>query len=545
MRASQVLADNFTTWGVTHVFGIPGKSISPLMLDIDSQGIQFVLSRHESGAGFAASGYAMFRDTIGIAIVTSGPGGTNALTSAAQAKAFHLPVLFITGQPSASESGKPLGQDSTQFGTDLVEMFRPVTKFSARVDRPDVLHLYLKHALEKAFTGPCGPVHLCLPFDVLLDDIEPFTIPLPQIPKVVSADVSNVLPLFNRATRPVLLLGKGVHSAKAYEEVRLLAEHWGIPVITTPGGKGVFPSTHELALGNFGLGGSDEAADYLRSGTDLMIAVGTKISDMSLSGLTVKEYPQQIVHFDYDPTFSGKAIPVPTVFVPGDARLNLARLLELANATPKTHSPLKVHRDASIHASTDDDGLSAISAVKALRRALPQDAILFGDDGSHTFYAIRHYDVYEPGTFIFDDVFGAMGHPIGYSIGAKIAAPERTIVCLTGDGCLMMHGTELSTAVNEEAAVIFVVFNNGRLDMVDKGISHHTGRTVGSIYQHPLNAAMFGKSMGMQTSVCHSESDIETAVRQALAANEPTLIEVMVNPHEIPPILSRSLTIPI
>lgn len=134
-RVYTILVEHFKKWGITHVFGIPGKSISPLMLELENYDIQYVLGRHEAGCGFEASGYALAAKTMGIAIGTSGPGGTNLITAAAQAKEFQLPVLFITGQPSMQETGRALSQDSSQFGADLVKMFEPVTLFSARIER--------------------------------------------------------------------------------------------------------------------------------------------------------------------------------------------------------------------------------------------------------------------------------------------------------------------------------------------------------------------------------------------------------------------------
>jgi len=549
MRISQVLAANFRHWGVTHVFGIPGKAISPLLLDTDYQNIRFVCTRHESGAGFAAAGHAMFSGTVGVALVTSGPGATNALTSAAQAKAFNAPVLFISGQPSAGEAGKPWGQDSSMFGSDAVRLYEPVTLFSARVERPDTVEMYVRHALEKACSGPRGPVHLCIPFDVLMADSGLFLVDYPDPISHVMApdsDIQAAVRLLDVARRPVAILGKGVHAARAFEEVRTMVEYWGIPVITTPGGKGVFPSTHPLSLGNYGLGGSPEAAEYLRSGVDLMVVVGTKLSDMSLSGLTPLEYPQQVLHFDYDYTFTGKAIPVPTRVVLGDARLNLQRVIAQVPPMfkPQTRAPLKSSSTVIQTANALTTGkLSSVIAIKVVRKSLPKDAIVFGDDGSHTFYAIRHYDVFEPGTFIFDDVFGAMGHPIGYSIGAKLASPASTIVCLTGDGCTFMHGAEISTAVNEGASVLFIVFNNERLDMVDKGMSFNTGRTVGAIYERPLDVRAFAASMGADSLRCTDEGEIESAIGIALASHRPFVVEIMVDPDEIPPIMTRLLSI--
>lgn len=545
MRLSQILAVNVKQWGIDHVFGIPGKSISPLMLDFDSTGVEFVLTRHEAGAGFAAAGYAVGNKKLGVAIGTSGPGGTNLLTAAGQAKAYNLPLLIITGQPSAADSGKALGQDSSSFGTDLVKMFEPVTLFSARIERPDLLQRYLQHALEKAYTGAKGPVHLCIPFDVLMAQADPFTITLPDhIPQMISPNVEEAIPLLNAARRPVLFIGKGVMAAEAFDEVRILAEHWNIPVIMTPGGKGAFPTHHPLSLGNFGLGGTAQAHEYLKSGVDLLIAVGTKLSDMTLSGFTPHMMPKQVIHFDYDVTFVSKALPVPTCVILGDAKMNLARLIDAADATSRVYeAAATTELEVLPEKATEASVLSAEVAILALRASLPDDAILFGDDGSHTFYAIRHYDIHQPGTFIFDDVFGAMGHAIGYAVGAKAALPDRAIVCLTGDGCFMMHGTEISTAVNHRLPVLFVVLNNGRLDMVDKGMSYNTGRSVGAIYETPLDAAMFARSMGAEGICCRTAEDIRDAVKTALHSNGPTVIEIMVDPEEIPPILTRLLTL--
>lgn len=189
-----------------------------------------------------------------MAVGTSGPGGTNMVTAAGQAMAYHLPVLFITGHPSVKQSGRAMGQDSSMFGTDIVKMFEPVTLFSARVERGDQFPLYLQHALECALTGRKGPVHLSIPADVLLEEIEPFTLSLPSLQPAISPYLNEVKLLLEQAKRPLLFLGKGVHSSNAYEEVKQLSKVFGIPVITTPGGKGTIRTDHPGYLGPYGLG---------------------------------------------------------------------------------------------------------------------------------------------------------------------------------------------------------------------------------------------------------------------------------------------------
>ncbi|GKV70462.1 acetolactate synthase large subunit [Sporosarcina sp. NCCP-2716] len=540
--AASVLIRNFKQWGVQHIFGIPGKAVSPLLFAMLEHDMTFVLSKHEAAAGYEAGGYALMNGTIGVAVGTSGPGGTNLLSAAGQAKAFHVPLLLITGHPSAKDTGKPMGQDSSLFGTDLTDMFRHVTKFSARVDRADLLEPLLRHALEKAVSGVRGPVHLSIPFDVLLEEIEPFTLDFPINYDLISPELRRAAAMMESAERPVLFLGKGVHSSRAYDEVRKLAEHYHIPVMTTPGGKGTFPSNHKLSLGAFGLGGTPESAAYLQEPADLMIVIGTQLSDMSVAGLSETMYPEHILHFDYDPTFIGKSLPVPATPILGDIRANLTRLLE-GIPEPDSDSFVLPYAPPALPEAEPGRRMSAVHAVQAMRRALPDDAIIFGDDGSHSFYGIQHFDILQPGTFFFDDIFGAMGNGLGYAIGAKLAAPEKPIVCLVGDGCLFMHGTELSTAQNYNAAVLFVVLNNGCLDMVEKGMRKMIGTSIGGTYETPLDAAAFAKSMGVEAVTSTGPAETAAAIEQALhtiqRTDKPAVVEVLVDQDEIPPTMGR------
>ncbi|WP_252504924.1 thiamine pyrophosphate-binding protein [Sporosarcina sp. Marseille-Q4943] len=539
---ASILASNFKHWGLGHIFGIPGKAVSPILFELLNENIEFVLTKHEAAAGFEAAGYALMNEKIGVAVGTSGPGGTNLITAAGQASASHLPLLIITGHPSMKETGKALGQDSSQFGTDLVNMFKHVTKFSERVERGDMLEPYLQHALEKALSGVKGPVHLSIPFDVLLEEIEPFELDLPTTYEMISPKTRDVVEKLNHASRPLLFIGKGVHSSRAYEEVQQLAENWNIPVITTPGGKGAFPSNHSLSLGAFGLGGTPEAAQYFQEKIDLLIVIGSKLSDMSTAGLSEAMYPEHIIHFDYDPTFIGKSIKVPTTPVLGDIKTNLQTIL-LDIPESNSEGYLSKPETMPLQDNVAGERMSAVQVIRAMRNSLPEDAIVFGDDGSHSFYGIKHFDIYKPGTYFFDDIFGAMGNGIGYSIGAQLAAPEKTVICLVGDGCMFMHGTEISTAYNYDAPVLFIVVNNGRLDMVEKGMRKMIGTSIGGIYETPMDAAKFAQSMGLSAYTCHNPFELSDRIVEALRltkeTNKPIVIEALVDENEIPPTMGR------
>lgn len=537
---ASMLTKHLKKWEVTHVFGVPGKAVTPLIVELDNQGIQYVLSKFEGGAGFEATGFALASQTLGVAIGTSGPGGTNMITSAAQAKASHAPVLFITGHPAVKANGTALGQDASSFGTDIVRLFEPVTKFSRAVERGDMFPVYLRHAIEKAFTGIKGPVHLNIPADVLMEEIEPFEVSLPYIVQpMLASNLNEVVSLLDQAKKPLLFLGKGVHSARAYREVQEFAERWNIPVMTTPSGKGTFSTNHYLSLGGFGLGGSYEADNYLKQDVDVMVVMGTRLSDMTLAGLTHEMHPKKIIHFDMDVTFIGKTIPVPTIPVLGDLRANLERILELTSNRTSKNGPSVSKLGPNPDYYYSEPYISSGMAIKTIQSRLPEESLIFGDCGSHTFFAIRDLEIYQPGTFIFDSYFGAMGHSIGYSIGAKAARPDLPVVCLTGDGCLLMHGTEISTAVNYNFPVIFVVLNNRCLDMVDKGMAAHLGKAVGTSYDIPVNGALFAESLGARGFRCFTVEEIHNALDFALQTNGSTVIEVMVDPHEIPPTMKR------
>ncbi|MFW2490668.1 thiamine pyrophosphate-binding protein [Clostridium chromiireducens] len=538
---ASILVSNFRKWGIGHVFGVPGRPLAPLIMELDKQDINFILNKHESGAGYAAAGYSLINRRIGIAIGTSGPGGTNLLTSAGQAKAYNVPVLFITGQQPMHSAGKALGQDSTIFGTDLVKMFEPVTKFSARIERADQFQRYLQHALEKSYFGVKGPVHLSIPIDILDEEIEEFELDLPNnISQLISPRLDEFIDKLDIAKKSVILAGKGIHSSLAYEEVKSLAEMWSIPVMTTPGGKGTFIENHPLSLGALGLGGTEKSSEYINQNIDLLIVIGSKLSDMSLVGISKENYPKEVIQFDYDYTFIEKSLLAPTLPIIGDIKANLQAVLsKVEDRISNKYNLLVENYEFKDNVNDNRKYLSAANAMEIIRKELPDDSTIFGDDGSHSFYAIRYFRIRKPATFFFDDVFGAMGHAIGYSIGAQLSNHNSRIICLTGDGCTFMHGTEMSTAANYNIPVTFIVINNGRLDMPEKAMLKLFGKEVGTTYNVPLDVKKFGESLGVKSYKCHNESTLIEALEISNLHNETIIIEVVVDPGEIPPTMKR------
>ncbi|CAM4461274.1 thiamine pyrophosphate-binding protein [Paenibacillus xylanexedens] len=535
------LAETLRNLGVTHVFGIIGKSICPAVLKMVDYGLEFIPGRHESSSGFSASGYALQTGKLGVAFATSGPGGTNLLTAAAHAKANNLPVLFITGHQSIQELGLPQCQDSSSYLADLAEMFRPATLFSKLVERGDHFGTLLNHALSIALGPNKGPVHLCIPFDVQTELLSQCRIVIPEPEPLLSvSNLNRIFPLIQQSNRPLIIAGKGVSRARAHDELLQLAESFNIPVITTPGGKGAIAWDHPLYHGPCGVGGFPHADDMLNQ-SDLYIVLGSRLSDMTLCNLKPEHHPAHLIQFDADPTFVGKILSAQTLHITGDLKDNLQYLLGTLEDLP---TPVRTTAPIDYTVPLPDlPQLSLASVLDGMSNLLPYDHKLFVDDGSHGFHAVQRYKVKKPGSFVFDAYFACMGNAIGMAIGAKAASPEETVVCITGDGCFMMLGTEINTAVCNNLNVIFIVVNNKQLDMALKGMEKTTGRIDGTLYEVPMDAAKFAESLGAVAFRAETLAEFSSALNTAQTLNQVTVIELLTDRDEIPPTAHRTVNL--
>lgn len=536
------LAEALKNLGVTHSFGIIGKSICPAALKMVDYGIEFIPGRHESSSGFAAAGYALKTGNLGVAFGTSGPGGTNLLTAAAHAKANNLPVLFITGHQSIKELGIPQCQDSSSYLADLAEMFRPATLFSKLVERADHFGTIFNHAISAALSGKRGPVHLCIPFDVQAERLEECQIVLPERESLVSyANVDRVFEAINRSSHPLIIAGKGVNRSGAHDELVQLAETFNIPVVTTPGGKGAISWNHPLYHGPIGVGGCTHGDDLLNR-SDLFIVLGSRLSDMTVCNLKPENHPETLIQFDIDPTFVGKILKSRTIPVGGDLRDNLKLYLKHVDKTaiPKRQTETGYHYTEEL---PELPNLSLASVMNTMSDLVPYNHTVFVDDGSHGFNAVKWYNVKKPGSFVFDAYFACMGNSIGMAIGAKAASPDETIFCITGDGCFMMLGTEINTAVCKDLPVVFIVVNNKQLDMALKGMEKTTGRTDGTIFEVPMDAVRFAESLGAVGFKCETMEQFTDAIREASGSNRVSVIELITDRSEVPPTAHRTLSL--
>ncbi len=536
------MAQALRNLGVTHSFGIIGKSICPVVLKMVDHGIEFIPGRHESSSGFEAAGYALKTGGLGVAFGTSGPGGTNLLTAAAHAKANNLPVLFITGHQSIKELGIPQCQDSSAYLADLAEMFRPATLFSKLVERGDHFSTIFNHAISTALSGKRGPVHLCIPFDVQTELLEECRIVIPERENLIShSNFERVISAIHQSSHPLIIAGKGVNRSGAHKELVQLAETFNIPVVTSPGGKGAIAWDHPLYHGPIGVGGCKHGDDMLNR-SDLFIVLGSRLSDMTICNLKAENHPNTLIQFDVDPTFVGKILNSPTISVSGDLRDNLAFYLENVDTSsiPARETETGPHYKEELPVLSK---LSLASIMSTMSEQLPYNNTLFVDDGSHGFNAVKWYNVKKPGSFVFDAYFACMGNSIGMAIGAKVASPEETIVCITGDGCFMMLGTEINTAVCKDIPVIFIVVNNMQLDMALKGMQKTTGRIDGTLFEVPMDAVKFAESLGATGYRCETAEQFASALNEAVASNRVAVIELLTDRDEVPPTAHRTLNL--
>lgn len=559
LTVSRLILEQLEREGVRTVFGIPGGPATPLFDAFHGEtGLRLVAPRHEAGAAFMALGDARVRGGLGVCLLTTGPGATNAITAVAAARADALPVLVLTAQTATSSFGKGSLQDSTESGVDTVALFRPVAKMSAMLANPAAAGSVLRQALRTALTGRRGPVHLSIPTDFMRRPAADES--------VAPAAYRSETRLFDReavrrcaavlldARRPAVLAGHGVNLAGAQAELLELAELLSLPVATTPKGKGAFPETHPLSLRVFGLASSPCSERYLLSeGTDALLVLGSSLHENSTSGWDPRLGAGLVLQQDIEPAVIGRNYPV-AVAMAGDAKTTLRELLfELRRRLARGEAPAEGARGAfarfkaGVPSFLDPAAMTSDAVpikpqrlMAELDAALPGDALIFLDVGANTLWAAHYLTATGRNAFIHNwGEFAAMGYGVAAAVGGKLAAPERPVIAIVGDGGFAMAGMEVSTAVTEDVPVVWIVLNDARLNAVYHGQAmQYEGRTIGTEFRR-MDVAGVAAALGAWTRRVLHPGDLAGAVAAALACGRPAVLDVRVDASEAPPIHSR------
>ncbi len=559
MTVIQVLLRALEEEGVTHIFGVPGGPLVPLYEALaERQRIQPILTKHEEGAAFMAEGYARVRRGLGVCCGTSGPGATNALTGVASAYSDSIPLLFLSAQVSTTAFGKGALQDSSggNWNIDIVDIFRSATKFSAMLNGAQQAPNLVRRALRTALTGRQGAVHLNLPADLVKQAVvsaEPETAKYRSHARAAgdSAAIAQVASLLRAARQPAFFVGHGINLSGAWQPLLRIAEAFNIPVATTLKGKSAFPEQHPLSLGVFGLGGSPLSDAYLLSDeVDVLIIVGTSLGEFQTHGWDPKLASNRtVIQIDIDPLEIGKNYPIDASVV-GDAKAVLSALADVLCSPASTVQPRpnlllqRIHAEHERYYSAEAlQGAASLLKPQALvarmSEIVPPETLLFVDNGNCLSWAGQYYVARQPGTVFMALNVASMGYAIAAAIGGKIAAPDRPVVALLGDGAFAMNGMEVHTAADYDIPVIWVVLNNGGHGMVYNGETLLCGQSFTTVFRRPLDIAAIARGLGVQAYKATTLEEFSEALHQAILAQEPCVIDAYVDLEEIPYTLRR------
>ena len=540
LKGAEIVVEELKNEGVEVAFGIPGGAILDLYDALyKDEAIRHILMRHEQCAAHAADGYARVSGRTGVCITTSGPGATNLVTGLTSANMDSSPVVALTGQVPTTAIGSNAFQEASTFTITM-----PITKHNFLVTRTEDLPKVIHNAFYIANTGRKGVVLIDLPKDVLMSRVEvdlhpkeTFTSYKPKI-RPNPVQIKKAVEVLVKAERPLILAGGGVISANATEELRYLAEFLGAPVVTTLMGKGAIPENHPLSLGTAGMHGHIYANRAI-SECDALLAVGTRFSDR-LTGWQLDKFAPEarLIHVDVDAAEINKNIQVDIPLV-GDAKLTLEEIikwLEKKRALD-TGNSLWVQRVREMHSACEEcrkDVLRAGSStsdklIKEISRVLDGDAIVTTEVGQCQMFAAHYYMTKKPRTFISSGGLGAMGFGFPAAIGAKVAAPDKKVVDIAGDGSFLMTCHDLATCVENDIQVVVCIFDNRYLGMVrqwqelffDKRYSH---TSLGLTPDFVKLAEAFG---------CYGEriekpEELKEALHNAFGSGKPAVIDMVV-----------------
>jgi len=474
MRAVDAIVECLKAEGVDTVFGMPGGANLPTYDALYDGGIRHILCRHEQGAGHAAEGYAKASGRVGVALATSGPGATNLTTAIADAVMDSVPCVFLTGQVRTDLLGTDGFQEADTTGITM-----PIVKHSMMIRDPREIPGTIHEAFHIARSGRPGPVLVDIPQDLSRVDIvyEPnAALNLPGYQPKVEGNVKQIrqaAKALASARRPVIYAGGGVVNANAAEELTELALADRFPVTLTIMGLGAFPAPHEQWLGWLGMHGT-RTANYAMDEADLICAIGARFDDRVTGKLSEFAPRAKFIHIDVDPAEISKNVPAHIPIV-GDAKKILPKLIREYRALKPDPARLdawweRLHgwqeRYPLAYPDSEDQEIKPQYMIEALYEVTKGEAIIASDVGQHQMWAAQYYDFKAPRRWINSGGLGTMGFGLPAAMGAQVANPEQTVVCVSGDGSLPMNSQELATCVTENIPVKVFLMNNGYLGMV-------------------------------------------------------------------------------
>jgi acetolactate synthase-1/2/3 large subunit len=526
------------------VFGLPGGAIMPVydvfykMRDLPSElKIRHVLARHEQSAAHMADGYARASGRVGVCMSTSGPGATNLVTGIATAFMDSSPLVAITGQVPRPFIGKDAFQE-----TDIVGVVTSITKYAFQARKASEIPQIVNAAFRIASTRRPGPVVIDIPRDVQqeMGVVDFMDRPIPRrygpLPDPDPGTVVRMADALTKAETPLIIAGGGVKIAEASRELVALAELLMCPVATSLMGKGCIPEDHPLSIGVMGMHGSSET-NHVVLNADVLLIVGSRLSDRTTGNIDKFCPNSQILHIDTDKAEIEKN-KTPTISLVSDAKNGLkaihSDLAKRIARKPEPHWFQKTRNDIDLcDPKNDGPYLSAVRAIRLLRKLLPRETIVTTEVGQHQMWSLVHFQAYGPRQFITSGGLGTMGFGFPAALGAKVACPDVPVLDIAGDGSFAMTENAMATSIEEHIPVTVVVLNNRMLGMVAQWHRMFYGRRYSNVELgrspcFPKLAEAYGAAgVGVR-----DYKELSEAVKNALKSEITTVIDVPVSPEE-------------
>jgi thiamine pyrophosphate-dependent acetolactate synthase large subunit-like protein len=543
---ARALVDALLREGVNHVFGIPGtQNLAVIDALRDTPQIRFILTRHEQGAAFMAYGYARTAGRPAVVTATEGPGVTNLATAIGAAHRGLVPLISICGVQESSMRERDATQDM-----DQVTFMRPITKWAYSIPNVEKVQECVRKAFRVALTEPQGPTHIEAASEILLEETKTEAIAPPAyrntvLPSCDSGQLDAVFALLARADRPVFVVGRGVISEGATAAMAALAERTGIPVAALQYSPDAFPSTHALALGPLGRNGFGSANRTVPK-ADMIIAIGAHIDVFS----TMHKYGifnerATLVHHSSAPGQIGIVFPV-ALGLTGSTMSFIAGLSERAARASINKSWVDVAKARSEWETElqgavrhDAEPIQSQFVAHMIRKVLPRNGLLVVDAGNGGKHVRSYFKSYEPGTFLCIDDWASVGGSFPIALGAKLARPDRPVLCASGDMGAMCNIGELETAMRENIPVVYVVFN-------DEGLGnerafqneHYGGRFYAVDYKNPDFGAL-ARVFGAHGEHVTRPGELEGALQRAFASGKPAIVDVMIDQRTLAPVVFK------
>lgn len=534
LTGAQIVVRLLERQGVRTLAGIPGGAILPIYDALSqSSTIHHVLARHEQGAGFIAQGMARATGQVAVCLASSGPGATNLLTAIADAKLDSIPMVAITGQVPKSMIGTDAFQEVDTYGLSI-----PITKHNFLVGSAEELLEAIPRAFRLAASGRPGPVLVDIPKDVQNQSVEVGEWPEPGAADPAPAPGTDLIAcaaeMINEAERPVLYLGGGVVHSGASGLAVALAEKAGLPSVMTLMALGAMPVDHLLSLGMLGMHGA-RCTNFALDECDLLIAVGARFDDRATGKVAAFCPLAKIIHIDIDPSELDK-IKTAHVGIAGDVKSVLEQLLpkvDIILRKPWLSRVADLKADYPLRMPGIDDPRSHYGLIRAVADCVDDEATITTDVGQHQMWVAQAYPLRRPRQWLTSGGLGTMGFGLPAAIGAALAEPQRTVVCFTGDGSILMNVQEFATAAEEEANVKVVLMNNASLGLVFQQQTMFYGeRIFASKFRGMPDFIKVAEGFGWQTLDLDHAGDPITALRAAISLPGPVLIHASIDMRE-------------